>query len=157
MQYPSKHNFFLKEHVSLLNNSYKKLLGEPLICGAITQEAIAQELFHAPYVLVSHNVSPDPVFNYANLKALELFGFSWDEFIKLPSRLSAEPVHQFEREQLLAEVSRKGYLANYRGIRISKNGRKFMIKNAVVWNLIDDQGNYAGQAAKFDDWDYLEG
>jgi MEKHLA domain len=88
---------------------------------------------------------------------LELFCFSWGEFIKLPSRLSAEPVHQFEREQLLEEVSRNGYLANYRGIRISKNGRKFMIKNAIVWNLIDDQGNYAGQAAKFDDWDYLDG
>jgi hypothetical protein len=30
-----------------------------------------------------------------------------------------------------------------------------MIKNAVVWNLIDAKGNYKGQAAQFADWAFI--
>ena len=29
-------------------------------------------------------------------------------------------------------------------------GTRFMIRNAVVWNLIDQDGRYCGQAARFD-------
>ena len=30
-----------------------------------------------------------------------------------------------------------------------------MIKNAVVWNLIDAEGVYKGQAARFGEWVFL--
>jgi len=30
-----------------------------------------------------------------------------------------------------------------------------MIKNAVVWNLSDDQGIYKGQAACFGEWEFI--
>ncbi len=155
MNSPSKANHFLNGHVSLLNNSYRKLLGNALVPESQSQEDMVQALFYAPFVVVSHDTASDPVFNYANLKALELFGFSWEEFTGLSSRLSAEPIHQLEREKLLAEVSLNGYLANYQGIRITKMGRRFLIKNAVVWSLLDDEGNYAGQAAKFGEWEFL--
>ena len=155
MNYPSETNHFLGDHVVLLSNSYRNLLGEELISKNHTYDTLAKALFFAPFVVVSHNTAADPVFNYANLKALELFGFSWEEFTQLPSKLSAEPIHQLERNKLLAEVSQNGYLASYQGIRITKAGARFLIKNAVVWNLVDDNGNYAGQAAKFEDWEFL--
>jgi PAS domain-containing protein len=155
MNYPSETNHFHSEHVSLLAESYRKLLARELIQESQSHDSLAKALFCAPFVVVSHNTDADPVFNYANLKALELFGFSWAEFTQLPSRLSAEPIHQTEREKLLAEVSRNGYLDCYQGIRITKTGRKFLIKNAVVWNLMDDKGCYAGQAAQFADWEFL--
>jgi MEKHLA domain len=155
MNYPSEANHFLSDHVTLLSNSYQKLLGEALISKNHTYDTLAKALFFAPFVVVSHNTAADPVFNYANLKALELFGFSWEEFTQLPSKLSAESIHQLERDKLLAEVSQNGYLASYQGIRITKTGNRFLIKNAVVWNLLDNEGSYLGQAARFENWQFL--
>lgn len=155
MKYPTENNNFLSEHIGLMNNSYRKLLGAELIQENKAHETLEKSLFYAPFVIVSHNTAEDPVFNYANLAALELFGFSWDEFIRLPSRLSAEPVHQLERDKLLAEVNRKGYIDDYQGIRLTKTNQRFLIKNAVVWNLLDCDGSYAGQAARFEEWQFL--
>jgi hypothetical protein len=155
MDYPSEDNGFLKEHSKLLCDSYRNLLGKELITQDSSHETIAKTLFYGTFAIVSHNTEIDPVFNYANLKALELFGFNWDEFTRLPSRLSAEPSHQLERKKLLAEVSQQGYTHGCQGIRVTKSGRRFLIKNAVIWNLIDRDGCYAGQAACFADCEFL--
>ncbi|MGZ8136873.1 MAG: MEKHLA domain-containing protein [Methylococcaceae bacterium] len=56
---------------------------------------------------------------------------------------------------MLAEVTDKGYIANYQGVRISGTGKRFLIKNAVVWNLRDKDQYYKGQAACFDEWTFL--
>ena len=154
MQYPSEANQFLAEHAECIRDSYLQLFGKDLLADA-NNENFARLLFHAPFALVSHDTGADPVFNYANLKALQLFEFEWDEFIRLPSRLSAEPVNQAERERLLAAVTEKGYIDNYEGVRISKTGKRFLIRHAVVWNLRDKNGNYRGQAACFDQWQFL--
>lgn len=154
MQYPAEQNTFLAEHVAILNQSYRQLLGQDLM-DARSQQKLAEQLFNAPFAVVSHNTNLDPIFNYANLSALNLFELSWDEFIQLPSRLSAEPVNQAERERLLAEVTRQGYINHYEGVRISKSGRRFLIKNATVWNLTDPSGKHYGQAACFKQWQFL--
>lgn len=73
----------------------------------------------------------------------------------MPSRLSAEPVSREERARLLAEVSKNGFIDNYTGVRISRTGKRFLIEHAIVWNLLDEQGVYRGQAAMFRDWKYL--
>ena len=77
--------------------------------------------------MLSHNTKAEPIFNYANAKALELFELSWEEFITLPSRLSAESVNQEERATLLAQVTAHGFIDNYQGIRISSTGKRFKI------------------------------
>ena len=156
MEQPSKTNNFLIEQATLLRNSYRHLLGHELIITTQTDSQFARELFYAPFAVVSHDTGSDPVFNYGNLAALKLFQFSWEEFTKLPSRLSAEPVNQAEREMLLQEVSQKGYIDQYQGIRISKSGQRFLIQNAVVWNLEDPDKSYKGQAAKFEHWQFLK-
>ncbi len=154
--YPCPENRFLIEHIELLAYSYRQLLGVPLLgdcCSA--GENLAEQLFNAPFALVSHNTAPDPVFNYANLTALSLFEFSWREFTALPSRLSAEPVNRLERGQLLARVTEHGFINDYCGVRISRTGKRFRISNAVVWNVMDRQDNYQGQAACFSEWEFL--
>lgn len=155
MPFPTEQNNFLLEHALLLNSSYKQLLLKDLIPHLKSDSALGEQLFHAPFALVSHNTDSNPIFNYANLKALELFDLNWEAFTQLPSKLSAEPVNQTERERLLAQVTQNGYIDNYAGIRISSSGQRFMIKNATVWNLLDDKGNYKGQAAYFADWEFL--
>lgn len=142
------------QHTRLLMQSYARLFAVPLVTVA-EEDSSVQALLQAPFALVSHNTASEPVFNYANAKALELFEFSWDEFTRLPSRLSAEPMNQAAREALLAGVREQGFIRDYQGIRLSKTGRRFQINNAVVWNLLDQDSVYCGQAACFNAWDFL--
>lgn len=73
----------------------------------------------------------------------------------MPSRLTAETVQQDERRRLLEAVIRDGFIDNYQGIRVSITGRRFMIKQATVWNLIDEAGEHCGQAVMFRDWQFV--
>ena len=98
------------EHNRLMAASFLRLLRRPLTAeaAALTPEALAKFLYDAPFILLAHTDAPDPVFCYANRRAQELFGYGWEEFTRLPSRLSAEPVSQEERQRLLDQARRKG-------------------------------------------------
>lgn len=149
---PNAQNRFYLEHVLLLRQSYQRLTGKSFGPSHLDGGPLAEAIYHAPYVVVSHGTEEDPIFNYANLTAQKLFALSWQEFCQLPSRLSAEPPNQGERQNLLDAVSQRGFMENYQGIRIAKGGRRFWIKNVTVWNLHDHQGNYQGQGAIYSDW-----
>lgn len=154
MPMPGEGNNFYRDHVALLVDSYQNLLRRSFMEHA-SEDTLGLALFTAEFALLSHNTDPDPLFNYANRKAMDLFELSWDELIGMPSRLSVEPENQQARERLMAQVTETGFVENYSGIRVSKTGRRFRINNAVIWNLYDRQGEYQGQAACFSDWVYL--
>jgi hypothetical protein len=150
---PSSDNQFYADHIQLLRRNYEQLTGKrfgPSDLGAVD---FAEAIYQAPYVVVSHGTEPDPIFNYANVAAQALFELSWQEFCQLPSRLSAEPPNQSERQRLLEAVTSQGFMAGYAGIRIAKSGRRFWIKDVTVWNLTDEQGVYRGQAAIYSQWE----
>ena len=126
-----------------------------LVDATLDDAGAALALFHAPFVVVSHNTAEDPIFNYANKTALGLFEMSWEQFTSLPSRLSAEAPNREERARLLAEVTANGCIRNYAGVRISSQGRRFRISEATLWNLLDEEGIYRGQAAMFHQWQFL--
>jgi hypothetical protein len=136
-------------------DSYRRWVGTELIDRAKTDEATARALFEAPFVLVSHGTEPDPLLNFANRRALELWETDLATLIGTPSRKTAEPMHRDERAQMLERTRRDGYVDDYRGIRISMTGRRFLIERATVWNLVDAAGDYAGQAAAFSEWTWL--
>lgn len=139
-------------HVRVLLDSYEQYYGEPLIDRGDDE---AKELYSAPFVVVSHDTQPDPVFNYGNLAAQRLFEMSWDVFTQLPSRFSAEPLEREERANFLREVAENGFSNSYRGIRISATKRRFYIESARVWNLKDSDGSNRGQAATFENWTFI--
>ncbi|MEI7612916.1 MAG: MEKHLA domain-containing protein, partial [Betaproteobacteria bacterium] len=87
-----------------------------------------------------------------NRMALEVFAMDFASFTRLPSRYSAEPVNREERARLLERVTRDGFIDDYSGVRISAKGQRFRIAQAVVWNLLDQEGEIYGQAATFDQW-----
>lgn len=147
---------WLIRHSGLMRASYRHWTGRDLIPAAISEQHAAAFLDQAPFGLVSHDTAADPVFNYANRPALQLFERSWDDFTRLPSRLSAEPVLQSERGRLLERVAQQGYIDDYSGVRISGSGRRFHIENATVWNLLDEAGKFYGQAALIRAWRPLE-
>ncbi|QJD31141.1 MEKHLA domain-containing protein [Methylococcus geothermalis] len=152
---PSEDNGFLAPHIAVLRRSFRHFTGRELVPARMTDPEAGRYLFRAPLALLSHDTSPDPIFNYANETAMELFGMSWEEITALPSRLSAEPVDREARDALLAKVAAQGHIDDYSGIRISRQGRKFRIENAVVWNLFDELGSPCGQAAMFEHWQWL--
>lgn len=98
-------------------------------------------LYHeAPFAVLAHNTEADPRFIYANETAQSCFEYSWPEFTALRSRFSAEAPDRAERQRLLEAVARNGFVADYRGLRIAKSGRRFWIEAGAVWQLIDANG-----------------
>ena len=139
----------------LIARSLNHWTGRALLPGLFNPLGLAKNVFAAPFVLVSHGIEADPVLNYGNAAALALWEMSWDEFTRTPSRLTAEAPNREERMRLLAAVTERGFIDDYSGVRISKTDRRFRIVQATVWNLLDERGIYAGQAAMFSRWEFL--
>jgi hypothetical protein len=149
---PAAGNGYQSAHALLLLENFHRLTGRDLLPAGPSPEALARALYEAPFVLLSHDTAEDPLFTYANLTAQKLFAMPWTEIVGLPSRFSAEPLAREERQRLLEQVARQGYISDYRGVRIARDGRRFYIEHATVWNLTDAIGAPAGQAATFDEW-----
>ncbi|HOW77481.1 MAG TPA: MEKHLA domain-containing protein [Candidatus Competibacteraceae bacterium] len=152
MSIPNPANAYRVEHAERLRRTFHALTGRDLIDPTLSPEAAAEALFHAPFVVLSHDDAPDPLLTYGNRAALELFALTWEELTQMPSRLTAEAPDRAERARLLVEVSFRGYIDDYSGVRISRTGQRFLIQRATVWNLTDDQGRLCGQAATFREW-----
>ena len=138
-----------------LLESYRHWTGRELLGRSGSREDLAQALFDAPFVVVSHGADPDPILNYGNLAALELWEMTWGQFTQTPSRLTAEPLNQEERAAMLRIAEQQGYFEGYRGVRISSTGRRFLVEDATVWNVLDPSGRRIGQAATFTRWSPL--
>lgn len=144
-----------EEHAKLLIDSYRRATGRELIEPVPPADGAALALFNAPFVLLSHGTETDPILNFGNEAALKLWETKWEEFTRTPSRLTAEPMERSQREKLLSDAKEKGYSDGYYGIRISASGRRFEIRNVLLWSVADEQGTYKGQAAMFEEWAYV--
>jgi len=138
----------------LLMRSFHRWTGQELVGAAGTEQEQARRLFDAPFVVVSHGTEPDPVLNYGNNAALELWEMTWEELRRTPSHRTAEALNRAERARMLARAEAHGYIVDYRGVRISRTGRRFLVENALVWNVVDGDRR-VGQAATFSRWRYL--
>ncbi|MEP2776844.1 MAG: MEKHLA domain-containing protein [Luteolibacter sp.] len=156
MSEPSEKNAFMADHVELLLHSHHELTGKHLIAAGEKLE-LAQTAYEAPFVLLSHGTEDDPILNYGNLAAQRLFAMPWEKLTGTPSRFTAELPNREERQRLLKRVTENGYIDDYSGIRIAADGRRFLIRNATVWNVTDTSGRKIGQAAAFSEWDELHG
>ncbi len=147
---------FLVRQTRLMLSSYKHWTGKTLWPNeGKSGETLVREVFAAPFVLCSAGTEADPILNYGNRTALDLWEMDWPMLTRTPGRHTAEAMERAERDRFLETVKRQGYIDDYSGIRISSTGRRFRISQATVWNLIDEQGRYAGQAATFTGWHYL--
>lgn len=136
----------------LIVESYQRLTGKPLLEHLHlhgNDSALRTAIWEAPRAIVAHGTEADPIFFYGNRMALDAFEMTDEEFALLPSRLSAEPMAQEARLKLLEKVTQQGYVDGYSGMRIAKSGRRFMITDTTVWNLLDEAGVHHGQAAVF--------
>jgi|SRR5659263_53373 len=144
------------KHIEYLLNSYLRWTGRELIPPASSPIERTKVLFDQPFVVLSHGAEADPILNYGNKAALGLWELPWDEFTEMPSRLTAEHINREDRDRLLEEVRRNGFIDTYRGVRITGRGRRFLIERGTVWNIVDEKNRYVGQAATFSKWKYIE-
>jgi PAS domain-containing protein len=139
-----QHPDFLLRQSQLLVTSYHHWTGLHLI---ERSNDVVQSLRDASYAVASHNTDKDPLFNYANHQALVLFKMTPEEMLSMPSRYSAEPMLREARSTFLNQVATNGFVDNYSGVRVAKDGSRFLIERATVWNVIDVQSHqYYGQA-----------
>ena len=138
-----------------LLDSFRDWTGRELLPREGSAAAQASALFSAPLVVVSHGMEEDPILNYGNQQALNLWEATWAALTRTPSRLTAEPVNRVERERMLTRAAAQGYIDDYQGIRISRTGRRFLVEGATVWNVHDPQRRQQGQAATFTTWTFL--
>ncbi len=135
----------------LLLDSFEKWVGKPLIIRQ-NPTADSETLFTAPFVVVAHGTEADPLLNYGNRSALDLWVMPLESFLGTPSRETAEPMHRNERADLLKRTREHGFIDDYSGIRISSTGQRFRIQQATVWNVVNSQNEVVGQAAAFSQW-----
>ncbi|KAG8462141.1 hypothetical protein KFE25_011591 [Diacronema lutheri] len=148
---PAEANAYLLAHALLLDGSLRRLTGRCILPAGAQAEDARRLAADGDIVVVSHGVElPEPVFNYANRAARELWELEWDAFVRLPSSRSAEPVARSERQRLLDEVRAHGFIADYTGVRVSATGKRFRISEAVVWDVRDEHGVLHGQACTFE-------
>ena len=140
--------------VAKLLQSHQWAFQRPLIASARQQplRLSCQELFACGFPVLAHDGGPDPKLTYANAAALGLWDAPWDDLVGLPSRLTAPTAEQAERSLALNKAKSEDAIEGYSGIRISRKGRRFMIQNARIWTLWDEQQHACGQAASFSNW-----
>ncbi|MGW3132298.1 MEKHLA domain-containing protein [Streptomyces sp. NPDC001076] len=84
--------------------------------------------------------------------AQQCFAYSWAEFVRLPSRLSAAAEGQHHREKFVRSVTEHCCASGYRGLGIARSGRRFWFEDVTMWHLVDADGTHRGQAAVFRSW-----
>ena len=114
---------------------------------------MGRALYEAPFAILAHGAGPDPTFTYGNRTALALFEVEWRT-----GHIAFAPVRRTRKPDGARASSRASdgawFIDDYSGVRISRT-RRFLIRRATVWNLIDQTGTYQGQGAMFRDWQRL--
>ena len=143
---------------AVLLQSHQRAFSRPLIASAQPgqpKRLLCQNLFACGFPVLAHGTAQDPALSYANAAALLLWDSDWNVLIGMPSRLTAPDSERAERSSALGQAKRLDAVQNYRGIRISRKGRRFMINKARIWTLWDAEEQVCGQAACFSDWWWL--
>jgi MEKHLA domain len=136
-----------------LVDSYQRLTGSSLLPSCIARADQARWMYReAPFCILAHSIAADPHFTYANRAAQTCFEYSWEEFMTLPSRLSAAAPDRETRQRLFDRIAREGFVTGYRGLRVARSGRQCWIEDGVVWRVVDGDGTVQGEAATFPQW-----
>ncbi len=135
--------------------SYQHAFGEtlvPTINATNSDLQQGKELFKMLNPVMAHDTKNDPCLSYANNAALKLWRRRWEEMIGMPSRLTAPESEQKKRDLALKQANQQHAIQNYQGIRVNSKGEHFMIDNARIWTLWNEDEKICGQAATFNCW-----
>ena len=81
---PLPESDWILQQTQRLLDSFQYWTGRSLLEVSGNEYDRAQQLFEAPFALMSHNTEADPIFNYGNRRALLQLGYTWDGNHSLP-------------------------------------------------------------------------
>ena len=146
----------LEIHIVRLVRSFRALTGRALLPERLAPDDLTAAARSAPFALLSHGTERDPLLNFANTVAVAVFALEDSDVGSMPTRLTAAPQDQAARAAIMADVAARGFTDAYSGPRVSRDGRRFSIRDATVWNVraLEDGGTgvACGQAAMFASW-----
>ncbi len=134
----------IRQWIGWLCRSYQRMTGTDLV-----PAQDPQRLYDADAVVVSHRCAADPCFVYANRAAQCVWGYAWNEFIGLPSRLSAPPEERARRDVQIQGGLAHGVVRLHDAIRVRADGQRFRVDEIILWNVQDDAERVVGQAATY--------
>ena len=62
-----------------------------------------------------------------------------------------------DRQRLLDEAREKGFVEGYSGWRVSAEGKRFLVQDAILFNVVSPSEKTVGQAVVFKSWEYEDG
>jgi hypothetical protein len=148
MDVPSPANSYQTAFVAKLAASFARATGGDLAAEAGLDPArLGQGAWEGRFALLTHDMSA--ILNYANRFTLDLWEMDWETMRQTPSRLTAPEEDRAARAELMAAVARDGFVRDYRGRRVSRSGKLFLIERATVWTMTDQSGVAFGTGAFF--------
>ncbi|NTX13794.1 MEKHLA domain-containing protein [Myxococcus sp. CA056] len=141
--------------LKMMDASYQRKRGKPLgvgFCpphleGAPPEARLEWVHTQAPFMLLAQDASEDPLYLYTNASASQHFGYTPEEFLSTPARHSATPEGQEDRDAAVKATYEKGSILGYTGVRITKGGKLFRIRDAELWLLHDEADRLVGLGA----------
>lgn len=136
--------------IRLSSNSLERITGKTLY-ETIHVETAQQVHENERYAVLSHDTAGDPVYNYGNRAAVEVFKWPEDEFYQLPSRYSApDGTIRNSRSTDIQDAIDSDLKTIALAIRQTKHGELFQLTDVMLWNVYDDDGHRVGQTAIYD-------
>ena len=138
-----------------LLDSYQRRTGSVLVERGADADDDVRRLDVTDAVVLCHDGGADPRFVFANAAAARLWALPREQLVGLPSRLPAAPDARADRADALDRARRTGLLRGYAGVRRAADGSLFVIRDATLWTVDDEDGRPVGQAATFTSWEPL--
>jgi MEKHLA domain len=100
--------------------------------------------------ILSHGIQEDPIYNYGNCAALQLFEQTLETLCQTPSRYSTVESLMEDRQQLIQNIRQMGYGTITNAVRTTSRGKLFVIPTIWIWHVYHDDGRRIGLAALYD-------
>jgi MEKHLA domain len=137
--------------IHLSSESLKRCTGTSLLerLGVSTPTEVHD---HDRFAVLSHGVQEDPIYLYFNRAAFGTFQFPEQVAYKTPSRYSAPPGPERDvtRARQVDAAVQHDHTVIPEAIRQTHHGNLIRVRNIILWNVYDENGDRVGQTAIYD-------
>jgi hypothetical protein len=148
LQPSSPANNWHQDFVTRVVDAFARVTGGDFVAEAgLDPAALGKSTWEGNFALLTHDTNA--ILTYGNRFALDLWEIDWETLVQTPSRLTAPEEDRAARAVIMAGVARDGFTRSYTGRRVSRSGKLFLIENATVFTLTDEEGAGFGTGAFF--------
>jgi hypothetical protein len=107
--------------------------------------------WHSRVAILSHGNQSDPIYNYVNAAGFRVFRWPEDVYYQLPSRKSAPEGSARQQRAKVIDATVAGDITLIdEAVRVRYPNATVTLRDAILWNVYDDNGYRVGQTVLFD-------